>query len=245
MRPIGDWSTWMTLSSWSRPVIRRCVPGRILARCRRLATARKRISLTSVDLPEPDTPVTQREHAERDAHVDVLEVVLRGALDLDVARRAPALLRDLDAPRAGQELAGQRPLDLRDLRRGALGHRPRRRARPRPGRGRAGGRPPASCPRRARRRSPCCRGRAGARASRSASRCRAGAGRSTARRGCRARPPARSRSGSPGGCAAPRRPRASPRRAPSRGSRRRRCRGSAAARRSRAGSAARCGARSR
>ena len=37
----------------------RCArPGRWRARCRRLATALNRTSLTSVDLPEPDTPVT-------------------------------------------------------------------------------------------------------------------------------------------------------------------------------------------
>ena len=80
---------------------------------------------------------------------------------------------------------------------------------------------------------------------RSAARCRAGAGRSTARRGCRARRPARSRSASPAGSAAPRRPTASPPRGPSTGSRRRRCRGSAAARRSRAGSAGRSRGRCR
>ena len=80
---------------------------------------------------------------------------------------------------------------------------------------------------------------------RSAARCRAGAGRSTARRGCRARRPGSSRSASPAGSAGPRRPTAWPPRARATGSRRRRCRGSAAARRSRAGSAARSGARCR
>ena len=85
-------------------------------------------------------------------------------------------------------------------------------------RGRRGGRRRASCPRRARRRSPCCRGRAGARACRAACGCRAGAGRSTARRGCRARPRGSTRSGSRAGSAAPRRPRASPPRARASGS---------------------------
>ena len=68
-----------------------------------------------------------------------------------------------------------------------------------------------SCPRRARRPARCCRDRAAASASRAGARCRAGAGRSTARRGCRARRPASCRSASPAGCAAPRRPTASPR----------------------------------
>ena len=35
------------------------------------------MSLTSVDLPEPDTPVTATKRAERELDVDVLEVVLR------------------------------------------------------------------------------------------------------------------------------------------------------------------------
>ena len=38
--------------------MRLCAPGRCLARCSRLATALYSTSLTSVDLPEPDTPVT-------------------------------------------------------------------------------------------------------------------------------------------------------------------------------------------
>ena len=38
--------------------MRLCAPGRCFARCRRLATALYSTSLTSVDLPEPDTPVT-------------------------------------------------------------------------------------------------------------------------------------------------------------------------------------------
>ena len=38
--------------------MRRWAPGRCLARCKRLATALNSTSLTSVDLPEPETPVT-------------------------------------------------------------------------------------------------------------------------------------------------------------------------------------------
>ena len=42
-------------------------------------------------LPEPATPVTHAEHAERDVDVDVLEVVRRGAAHLERAgRRAHA-----------------------------------------------------------------------------------------------------------------------------------------------------------
>ena len=58
VRPIGDWSTWMILSSWLRPRIVVCRPGCWRARCSRLPTALNRTSLTSVDLPEPLTPVT-------------------------------------------------------------------------------------------------------------------------------------------------------------------------------------------
>ena len=65
--------------------------------------------------------------------------------------------------------------------------------------------------------------------------CRAGAGRSTARRARRARRSGSRRSASPAGCAALRRPTASPRCGRASGSRRRRRRGSAAARGSRAG----------
>ena len=58
VRPIGDWSTEMILSSCSSPVIRLCAPARCRLRCRWLETALSSTSLTSVDLPEPDTPVT-------------------------------------------------------------------------------------------------------------------------------------------------------------------------------------------
>src|ERR1700736_6894389 len=59
VRPIGDWSPEMILSTCSRPWMRRWAPARCRVRCRRLATALYSTSLTSVDLPEPDTPVTQ------------------------------------------------------------------------------------------------------------------------------------------------------------------------------------------
>src|SRR3712207_9563517 len=57
VRPIGDWSTWMILSSCSRPWTFLCAPGRCRARCRRLATAFDSTSLTSVDFAEPHKPV--------------------------------------------------------------------------------------------------------------------------------------------------------------------------------------------
>ena len=52
------------------------------------------MSLTSVDLPEPLTPVTAVKHAERDRDVDVLQVVRARAADDELAlERRPARLR--------------------------------------------------------------------------------------------------------------------------------------------------------
>src|SRR3978361_889311 len=73
----------MILSSWSRPRIA----------VWRTGVARRR---------------RRRQHAERDPHVDALEVVLRGAADLDVAGRRPPRLRDVDHTRAREELTGER-----------------------------------------------------------------------------------------------------------------------------------------
>ena len=102
--------------------------------------------------------------------------------------------------------------------------------------GRAG-----SPPRHARRRAPCCRGRAGASACRAGARCRAGAGRSTARRARRARRSGPSRSARRAGCAGSRRRTACRSCAPASGSRGRHRSGSAAAR----GSPSGCARRSR
>ena len=60
VRPIGDWSMLMILSIWLRPSTPSWAPGRSFAWCRRLATEWWSVSLTSVDLPEPETPVTQQ-----------------------------------------------------------------------------------------------------------------------------------------------------------------------------------------
>ena len=230
MRPIGDWSMLMILSICSSPSMPSWAPGRSFAWCRRLATAWYRVSLTRVDLPEPETPVTQQKTPSGIGDVDLLEVVLAGAAD-DAARRSARAAPP--GPRSGACRRGTgrsaRPGPWRP--RPACPRRSRgRRARRRRARGRRGGRRPASCPRRARPRSPCCRGRAAGRGSRSASRCRAGAGRSRARRARTGRRPGWSRSGSRGGSAAPRRRRASGPSAPARGSRCRRSRGRRAVR---------------
>ena len=52
------------------------------------------MSRTSVDLPEPDTPVTVMKQPERELDVDVLQVVLAGAPDDEpLLARRPALRR--------------------------------------------------------------------------------------------------------------------------------------------------------
>ena len=96
-------------------------PGRSFAWCRRLATAWCRVSLTSVDLPEPETPVTQQKHAEREGDVDLLEVVFAGAADDQRAARLAPLGRQVDLALAGEVLAGERGRVPRHLLRGALG----------------------------------------------------------------------------------------------------------------------------
>jgi hypothetical protein len=62
------------------------------------------------------------EDAQRDLGVDVLEVVLRGALDLHVAARAAPLLGDRDLDGAREVLPGERVRHLHDVLRSALGH---------------------------------------------------------------------------------------------------------------------------
>ena len=78
--------------------------------------------------------------------------------------------------------------------------------------------------------APCCRDRAAASASRAGARCRAGAARSTARRAHRARRSGPSRSARRAGCAGSRRPTACPSARRASGSRARHCSGSRAAR---------------
>ena len=62
VRPIGAWSTSTTLSRNFMPSTWRCRPGSALARCRCWASDRSKMSFTSVDLPDPDTPVTAIRH---------------------------------------------------------------------------------------------------------------------------------------------------------------------------------------
>ena len=59
--------------------------------------------------------MTRREHAKRHLDVDLLQVVLGCALDPDVAGRLAPLARDLDHPRAGEVLPGERVTHRLDL----------------------------------------------------------------------------------------------------------------------------------
>ena len=59
VRPMGDWSMLITLSRNSSPSMRSCLPARVLVRFRSAPSFLNRISFTSEDFPEPDTPVTQ------------------------------------------------------------------------------------------------------------------------------------------------------------------------------------------
>src|SRR3989304_3876174 len=56
---MGDWSMVTTLSSCSSPTTASQAPGRSRAPYRSCAAFFERISSTSVDLPEPETPLTQ------------------------------------------------------------------------------------------------------------------------------------------------------------------------------------------
>ena len=154
------------------------------------------------------------QQAQRDAHVEVLEVVRPRAADDEFApqRTAPdrRARRSARSPRRYWPVSDSRSWRSRSSRRALEDHAAAVLAGAR-GRGRSRSRPIGSSPRRARRRSRCCRGRAAASASSAAAGCRAGAGRSTARRARRARRAGSRRSAWPAGCAGPRRPTASPR----------------------------------
>ena len=121
MRPIGDWSMLMILSTWSDPVDPVVRPR---AHPRPVQAVGDRAVEDLVDqrrLARPRDAGDRGEGAEREARVDPLEVVLAGAADDDLAPWPPPLLRDRDLPLAGEELAGQRAGLGLDLRRGALG----------------------------------------------------------------------------------------------------------------------------
>ena len=113
VRPIGDWSMSITLSMCCSPSSAVVRPGGALAPCRRWASARSSVSITSVDLPEPDTPVTQVNTPSGNAHGQVAQVVPARALDRQLAvRRLAALPGHVDALSPRQVRAGQRRREL-------------------------------------------------------------------------------------------------------------------------------------
>ncbi len=59
VRPMGDWSMLITLSSFPIPEILLCFPGIVRARFKSLASLLYKISFTRELFPEPETPVTQ------------------------------------------------------------------------------------------------------------------------------------------------------------------------------------------
>ena len=69
----------ITLSMYSVPAMILCAPGSSRERYSALASARYRMSFTSVDLPEPETPVTTVITPKRKAHIEVLQIVLARA----------------------------------------------------------------------------------------------------------------------------------------------------------------------
>ena len=88
----GDWSTTTTSSTSTRPRVASCAPTGRSQRPLRGAGARAQItSCTRVDLPEPETPVTQVSAPSGMRDVDALEVV--GARAAHAAGRARARWR--------------------------------------------------------------------------------------------------------------------------------------------------------
>ena len=90
VRPIGDWSMLMILSTWSSPVMRLCAPGPLLGAVQAVGHRLEEHLVDERGLARARHPGDAAEHAERDLHVDAAQVVLRGALDLHVSGRPPA-----------------------------------------------------------------------------------------------------------------------------------------------------------
>ena len=84
--PIGDWSMSITLSRYSMPSMSSCSPGWARAPCRRRASALYSVSMISVDLPLPDTPVIQHSVPSGISAVMLLRLFSRAPLSL---RRRP------------------------------------------------------------------------------------------------------------------------------------------------------------
>ena len=90
VRPIGPWSTCTTLSSWPIPVTRTCRPGTVRAPCSSRASALIQDVVDQRRLPRPRHPRHRDEHAQRERHIHVLQIVLTRALDHHLAGTAAA-----------------------------------------------------------------------------------------------------------------------------------------------------------
>ena len=105
VRPIGDWSMLMILSTWSRPLMRRCAPGPLLGAVQAVGHRLEEHLVDERGLARAGDARDRAEHAQRDLHVDAAQVVLRRALDLDVAGRPAPAPRHGDLALAREELA--------------------------------------------------------------------------------------------------------------------------------------------
>jgi len=87
-----------------------CLPGTWRAPLSLLASTDARMSLTNVDFPEPETTRHRGEHAERERHIDLTQVVLAGADDgqLPAPVGRPPDRGDLDALLARKIRPGKR-----------------------------------------------------------------------------------------------------------------------------------------
>jgi hypothetical protein len=164
-------------------------------------------SMTSDDLPEPDTPVT----AVKQPSGTSTSTPCRLCTCTPRSATWPERLRRIAGIGIGSSPRSQLPVrqsPWRDFgRRAAATMRPPRE--PAPGPMSSTSRRRAPSPRRVRPRARCCRGRAVRAACAAGARCRAGAGRRSVRRARRARRPACCRAAWRAGCAALRRPTAS------------------------------------
>ena len=239
VRPIGVWSDVDHLVDLvDAREASRSARASAVAPWSRAARARWSVSLTSVDLPEPETPVTTVSSPSGTRRSTTSFRLCSRQPVISSARRpgrGARLRRDRDRAPPGQIGAGQRRLVVARHLGGRAGRR--RRAppwMPAPG--------PMSITKSARpdrglvvldHDHAVAHVAQPLRGSRAGARCPAGAGRSRARRGCRARPSGSSPPGWPAGSAAPRRRRAWRCRDRGSGSRGPRRTGSAAARGSR------------
>ena len=122
VRPMGDWSMLITLSSSSSPVISLHRPAFSRLRYRRWPRTLYRVSMTSVDFPEPDTPVTQVITPSGIATSTFFRLFSDAPMMRQKLFRLAPLFRHRDGEFSGKVPAGEGGGILHDLRRRPLGH---------------------------------------------------------------------------------------------------------------------------